>query len=96
MGNCADFGLACRIGGCKARWAGPRFHSGAEPWYTPIKSETQAVAGTQKQTKPFTEVDKLAVATDHKPLISRLEKGSLDKWHNVHLFRIQQITGMWK
>ena len=90
----ADFGQACCINKSEAHLANSRSHSSAKPWYKPIESKTQAVAETQKQAEPFTDVDKPVVAKDRKPSVSRSEKESLNKRHNAHLFRIRQkVTG---
>ena len=94
--NFANYGLACCISGCKARLGNPRVHSNARPKYTLIESKTRAAAETQRQIMPLTEVDKLAVATDHNPLISQSRKTSLDKGHNAHQRRITLTKGMRK
>ena len=93
--NCTNVDLACCTGGWRICLAGSRFNSGAESRYAPIEGEAQAVAWALKQMKFFTQgCDRLTVATDHKPLISRLGAKSLDQAPNVRLFQIRQRISM--
>ena len=86
---------------CSNEWrvtlAGSRFLSSAEQRYVPIEGVALGVAWGLEQTKYFTQgCDNLVVVTDHKSLTKIFGDRTLDEISNIRLFRLKQLTLMWR